>query len=305
MMKRIIWLSTGGTIACTSGNDGLTPAACENQMQLMLEHIPKDEYEIIKKSIMNIDSSDISVDDILKIGCEVNTAISQGCDGIVITHGTDTMAYTCAMLSQMIHHSPVPVIVTGSQRPFFTQGSDAAQNLLNSFKAASDSRFNGIYLLFGDKVIKGDKAYKAYTVSDNAFISVDGYAAIIDKGGFINVNTADSCGAYNFISTCERRVMLIKLTPSSDSDIIDYAVRSGIRGIVIEGYGMGGIPYRLLDRLRVAVSCGIKIMLISQCMFEGIDLNVYEIGCSAAKCGIMSGGTMTAEAAMAYMMFNI
>ena len=99
--------------------------------------------------------------------------------------------------------------------------------------------------------------------------------------------------------------MLIKLTPVTDISIFSYAVDRGVRGIVIEGYGTGGIPHRLLDGIAYAAGKGIKIMLISQCLHEGVDMSIYEVGVSAARLGVMSGGEMTAEAAVAEMMFML
>lgn len=303
-MKKIMWISTGGTIACIKGENGLSPASSESQMNEMLEIIGDIPAEIECVTLMNIDSTNISCDDIRKIGEAAHKAITEGFDGIVITHGTDTMAYTSAILRKMLKYAPVPIIMTGSQRPFFEIGSDAPANLRNSFKAALDERFKGVHILFGDKVIRGDAAHKEYSFSDNAFISSEEYKAIIKDDFFGNI-CPEIEGNYCFDPYFDENVMLITVTPATPSDLFEFALRSGCKGIIIEGYGCGGIPERLLPAIKKASGKGVKIMLISQCFYEGVSMDIYEVGVLAASCGIISGGKLTAEAALAELMFMI
>lgn len=304
-MKKIKWLATGGTISCVPTQNGLSPAAAEEQMKDMLSHIPDMGAEIFPECIMNIDSSDISCGAIRKIGIAADKAIQDGFNGIVITHGTDTMAYTSAMLRKMLCNSPVPVIITGAQRPFYLDNSDGKANLSNALRSATNGLLTDVYLLFGDKLIRGDKAHKEYTHNDNAFISPTGYSGMIKNEKLFLNDIPHYSGEYKFNSDFDENVLLIKLTPTTDISIFSYAVDRDVRGIVIEGYGTGGIPHRLLDGIAYAACKGIKIMLISQCLYEGIDMSIYEVGVSAARLGVISGGEMTAEAAVAEMMFML
>ncbi len=304
-MKKIKWLATGGTISCIQTENGLHPAAAESQMRDMLNHIPETGAEIFPECIMNIDSSDISVNDMKLIGTAADKAIKEGYDGIVITHGTDTMAYTSAVLKKMLSGTPIPIIITGSQRPFYSANSDGKINFLNAIKAAADSSLKDVFLLFGDKLIRGDRAHKDYTENDNAFVSSCGYSGIIQNGRLIVNEFPDADTEYHFNLDFNENVMLIKLTPLTDGSIFTFAAESGVKGIVIEGYGAGGIPHRLLDNIGKVISKGIKIMLISQCLYDGVDMSIYEVGTDAARLGIISGGNMSAEAAVAEMMFGI
>lgn len=304
-MKKIKWLATGGTISCIQTENGLHPAAAESQMRDMLNHIPETGAEIFPECIMNIDSSDISVKDMKLIGTAADKAIKEGYDGIVITHGTDTMAYTSAVLRKMLSGTPIPVIITGSQRPFYSENSDGKSNLMNAIKAAADSSLRDVFLLFGDKLIRGDRAHKDYTENDNAFVSSCGYSGIIQNGRLMVNELPDTDTEYHFCADMNERIMLIKLTPLTDGSIFTFAAERSVKGIVIEGYGAGGIPHRLLDSINKVISKGIKIMLISQCLYDGVDMSIYEVGTDAAKLGIISGGNMCAEAAVAEMMFGI
>ena len=304
-MKKIKWLATGGTISCIQTENGLHPAAAESQMRDMLNYIPETGTEIVPECIMNIDSSDISVNDMKLIGTAADKAIKQGYDGIIITHGTDTMAYTSAVLRKMLSGTPIPVIITGSQRPFYSENSDGKSNLMNALKAAADSSLRDVFLLFADKLIRGDRAHKDYTENDNAFVSSCGYSGIIQNGRLIVNEFPNADTEYHFNLDFNENVMLIKLTPLTDGSIFTFAAESGVKGIVIEGYGAGGIPHRLLDSIGKVISKGIKIMLISQCLYDGVDMSIYEVGTDAATLGIISGGNMCAEAAVAEMMFGI
>ena len=304
-MKKIKWLATGGTISCIQTENGLHPAAAESQMRDMLNHIPETDTEIFPECIMNIDSSDIYVNDMKLIGTAADKAIKQGYDGIIITHGTDTMAYTSAVLRKILSGTPIPVIITGSQRPFYSANSDGKINLFNALKAAADSSLKDVFLIFGDKLIRGDRAHKDYTENDNAFVSSCGYSGIIQNGRLIVNEFPNADTEYHFNIDFNENVMLIKLTPLTDGSIFTFAAESGVKGIVSEGYGAGGIPHRLLDSIGKVISKGIKIMLISQCLYDGVDMSIYEVGTDAAKLGIISGGNMSAEAAVAEMMFGI
>lgn len=302
-MKKILWLLTGGTISCISTEQGLSPAADKAQAEKMLEAVGTSaDVECIP--LMNIDSTNISCNDMKMIGETAHNGITKGFDGIVITHGTDTMAYTSAFLRHMLENAPVPVVITGSQRPFRAEGSDAPDNLKNAFLAACDTRFAGVHILFGSKVLWGDSAHKEYTQSDDAFISPNGYKAAFKDGAFYDVIPSIS-GNYRYNADFSENIALIKLTPLTRPAEIETAVRSGFTGIVLEGYGCGGIPEILLPAIKSASEKGVRFMLISQCFYEGISLDIYAVGAKAAACGIISGGKMTAEAAIAEMMFNI
>lgn len=303
-MKKIIWIATGGTICCIDGENGLSPAASETQMKNMLEASSiSADTEI--NCLMNIDSTDISFEDMARIGNAVNEAVSKGYSGIVITHGTDTMAYTAAFLNKMLENLPIPVIITGAQRPFFSSGSDGVSNLKNAFAAAEDNRFRGVHLLFGSKLIKGGNAHKEYTHRDDAFISNDTYTAEIIDGAFTKININAPKGSYHFNNNFCSRIKLIKITPFTEACEFEGFSLSECKGLVIEGYGAGGIPSRLLDPISKLISSGVKVMLISQCFYEGIDMDIYKVGKDAAGIGVISGGSMCAEAAVMHLSFSI
>lgn len=212
------------------------------------------------------------------------------------------MAYTAAILDRMMDGCPIPVIITGSQRPFFADDSDGKANLLNALNAACEN-IGGVHILFGDKLIRGGRAYKAYTRNDNAFISPSGKYSGSISGGKLICSEKKPDGKYIFRSDFSHKAGLIKITPMTRPEEIETAAKL-YDGIVIEGYGIGAIPTRLLPAIKRSISGGVKCVLISQCLFEGVSMGVYEVGTQAKDIGVISGGDLTAEGALARLMFG-
>ncbi len=269
----------------------------------MLKLIPlPDNANITTRCIMNIDSSDMGVKELRTLASAVHSSVNEGFSGIVITNGTDTMAYTAATLFFALENTP-PVIITGAQLPFYEKTSDGPANLSNALKAACDSRFSGVYLLFGDKIISGDRAVKIHTTDNNAFTSAAGYAAIIRNGEFtgitnVAVKEPDSPGECT-LHQIAGNTALIKLTPFTDSYALYSVSTNNIKGLVIEGYGCCGIPGRLLDTIKRISDRGVKVVFVSQCLYGQTNGERYKVGVNAAKSGVIYGFALTAEAALA------
>lgn len=295
-MKRIIWLATGGTISCLRGNDGLYPAADTKQMQRMLE-VTGTPCDTDIRCIMNLDSTDISLSSMEDIAAHIDKAVCDGYDGAVVTHGTDTMAYTAAYLDRALENVPVPVILTGSQRPFFDDDSDAPTNLHNALRAAAGD-MSGVFVLFGSRMMFADRVTKIHTSDDEAFASPDVYADAsethIRKG---------NCGDYRYRTPSKKNVGIVKLSPFTDSKELVSAAELYTDGIVVEGFGAGNIPSRLTDAVRKITSEGCPVILISQCPFGKVNSDIYAVGSAAQKAGAVSAD-MTAEAALAHLLFS-
>ena len=170
-MKKILMIATGGTIASLDTGEGLCP---ELKSDELLTYVPeiKAYCEAEALQLMNLDSTDVTPAHWLAI-CHVIEQNYRKYDGFVVTHGTDTMAYTTAALSYLIQNSPKPVVVTGSQKSIANNDTDARRNLIHSFLYASDRDSHDVSLVFDGKVILGTRARKERTKSYNAFASVD------------------------------------------------------------------------------------------------------------------------------------
>ena len=169
-MKKVLILATGGTISSKSGEHGMIPQSAPSELLGTLEEFRR-YYDITYKAVLNLDSSNIQPEEWQLIAKSVYDALPDY-DGIVITHGTDTMAYTASMLSFMLCNLHKPVVLTGSQIPIGLPLSDAAGNLATAL-AAVDHDVMGVSIAFNHKLIAGCRAVKVRTMGFDAFESVN------------------------------------------------------------------------------------------------------------------------------------
>ena len=288
-MKKILLLATGGTIASRKTTHGLSPALSGEDVRAAIDAVDA-AIEVI--DLLSLDSTNIAPCHWQMIARKI-AELRTNYDGFIITHGTDTMAYTAAALYYMLEHIDRPVVITGSQRPLGTDGSDAEQNLRLAYEAAC-SGFAGVCLAFGGRLIHGNAAKKMYSLADDAFRSIG--RAEID----LTAPSAPSA-PFRLHDALDTRVAVIRLYPGMKPITIDAHIASGYRGIILEGYGLGSVPgddaeesfLPSLDRARTR-AC--TVVLTTQCVYDGADLSHYEVGIRAAELGALSGGTRPIEA---------
>lgn len=304
-MKKILLLSTGGTIASVKSNHGLVPKL---SAKTILEFIPQLSQlcEIEYEEILNLDSSNIQPEHWNLLAEKIYTSVFNY-DGFVITHGTDTMAYTASMLSFMLLGISKPVILTGSQLPIVFPNTDAKDNLYHAFLTAI-SELKGIYVVFNQKIIQGVRAKKLHTEHKNAFESVNApLAGYIENNKVILSYTSkqipDSFSLYHNI---DNSVFLLKLIPGINSEIIPQLVKMGYKAIILESFGAGGIPHHTKDflyEIEKAINLGIIIICATQCIFGSVSIHRYEVGVKAAEIGVFSAKDMTIEALYTKLMW--
>ena len=162
-------------------------------------------HKIEYTDLFHMDSSNIQPEEWQQMAKAVIKA-RESCSGIVITHGTDTMAYTASMLSFMLRDIDIPVVLTGSQYPIVRPDSDGRKNLHNAIIAASELT-GGVYIAFGDAVIKGCRAVKTRTTSLNAFESINyPYIGAVANGGFISFVRPEPRGEFSCFIDIDPRV---------------------------------------------------------------------------------------------------
>jgi len=298
-------LSTGGTIASRQTDHGLQP---EIPADDLIAEIPElnNLCHITCRQILNLDSSNIQPEDWLIIAQKICTAINEF-DGIVITHGTDTMAYTASALSFMLQNLSIPVILTGSQLSIGENGTDAKRNILDAFRTAVTG-LCGIYIVFHGKIILGTRAKKMYTKSFDAFHSINSedIGQISDDGIVTIHKTIPAKSCFSADICLNPNIFVLKLIPGTDPRLLDTVIDLGYQGIIIEAFGCGGIPNQersLLTCLKKAKECGISVVIASQCIRESVDLSVYDVNVQAAKLGAISGLDMTLETLTAKLMW--
>ncbi len=306
-MKKLMILSTGGTIACTQSEAGLIPTLTAVDI---LAFAPKAKWlgQLDTKTIFNLDSSNIQPEEWHIIAKAVFDCLPEY-DGIVILHGTDTMAYTASMLSFMLQNVDKPVVVTGSQLPIGHPDTDAKLNLSHALITAA-SGLKGIFVIFDRKIILGCRAAKVRTTSQNTFESINRPLVGRIHAGRVSIAVPPErkTAAIVLDDAIEPNVFLLKLIPGTRLEVFDDIVRMGYRGVVIEGFGLGGIHYlrrNLLEGIQKLLDENVMVLLTTQCRYEPSDPAVYETGRLALKLGIMQAYDMTSECAVTKLMWAL
>ena len=304
-MKKWMILSTGGTIACTQTAEGLIPTLSAEDI---LASVPEAKKlgEIETRTILNLDSSNIQPEEWRLIAGAVFSCLSEY-DGIVILHGTDTMAYTASMLSFMLRNVDKPVVITGSQLPVGHPQTDAKANLRDALITAA-SGICGVFVVFDRQIMLGCRVAKVRTTSQNAFESINrspvgwvtlGHVRMIDP-------PEPSSEEPELDDAIESNVFLLKLIPGTRPEVFDDIARLGYRGVVIEGFGLGGLHClrrNLLDGIQKLLDANVAVLLTTQCRYEPSDPAVYETGRLALELGILQAYDMTSECAVTKLMW--
>ena len=304
--KNILLLTTGGTIASKPGGQGLEPQRSD-VMERELEQL-RTYYRITVRDLICLDSSNIKAEEWQLIARHIYEDRA-GFDGIVVSHGTDTMAYTASAVTFMLPNIDIPVVFTGSQLPLADMLSDGPENLRTAFAMAA-SGHPGVYLAFDRKIMLGCRAVKVRASGFSAFESVNArYAAQVTNRG-LAVDTSVlpvPGGPPRLADALSQNVFLLKLTPGLNPAVFDVLAAMGYKGIVIEAFGLGGVNvlHKGLRGIRRAVEDGISVVVTTQCLYDSSDLRVYQVGNQLLDLGVIQGRDMTTEAAMTKLMWAL
>ena len=305
-MKNILMIGTGGTIASEMTPSGLTPELNSTQL---LSFVPRigEMCHVDCVQLYSLDSTNIRPAHWLGVARAVreNYAIY---DGFVISHGTDTMAYTAAALSYLIQGSPKPIVLTGAQKPIWFDGTDSKRNLTDAFLYACRG-CGGVQIVFNGKVILGTRARKTCSKSFQAFSSVNypDLAVVQDE----HLLQYMRCACYPspvFYDALDDKVGLLKLIPGTPAAVLEFML-DRFDGLVIESFGVGGLPEyegdaSYFDIIHRGIARGKLVVMTTQVPNEGSNLAVYHVGGrlkSALR--LLEAYDMTTEAAVAKLMW--
>lgn len=291
-MKRIYLLATGGTIACRSTKHGYEPVL---DGAALLNALPELQCEITVRDLMCVDSTDVTTEQRAAVVREIWENRSRY-DGFVVTHGTDTMAYTAAVLYRALEAFDRPVIVTGSMHPLGVPGSDAEDNLSGALAAAC-SDYRGAALLCGGLLLRGCDAVKFHSERVNAFTSVGGAPDGTWKNGRLTVLRHPPEGSMSLRPPRNIRTAVLSMSPGFAPEVL-LACR-GLDAAVLLGYGMGGVPSGLVEAAEAVVQSGTRVLISTQCACGPADCSVYAVGQRIERAGAVCLGTQSVEDALA------
>jgi L-asparaginase len=315
-VSRLLLLLTGGTLLMKPAQGKGARAA------VALDHLDEETAsrdlamevpslgriaELKTRILFHMDSANMQPSDWVTLAREVHGELPRY-DGIVVIHGTDTMAYTASALAMMLGPLPKPVVLTGAQRPLAEVRTDARQNLIDAAHVAT-LPVPEVAIVMGSRGLRGARATKRDAWGFNAFDSPN-CAPLVELG--LGVEVAPHVRPPAELGTLddrlEPRVLAIRVFPGLDPALVKGAIRVGVRGLVLEAYGTGTLPNlggSLIPALEEARERDVPVVVVSQCLRGHVALGQYEGGAAAEAAGAISGGDMTVEAAIAKLMIGL
>ncbi|MHC1599781.1 MAG: Glu-tRNA(Gln) amidotransferase subunit GatD [Candidatus Methanospirareceae archaeon] len=313
-------LSTGGTIA--SKVDYRTGAVSPQfSTEDILEAIPElgAIANIKGKVVYSILSENMRAEYWRKLAAEICNEIKNGAEGVIVTHGTDTMGYTAAALSFLVR-TPVPIVLVGSQRSSDRPSSDATMNAICAAKVATCSDLAEVVVVMHGStsddfcsIHRGTKVRKMHTSARDAFQSVNDSpigtvyydASDVEKIRIEFLQGYKKRGEQELElrDRLEAKCGLVKFYPGADPAILDFFIEQGYKGIVLEGTGLGHVSADWIPSVARAIKQGVPVVMTSQCLYGAICDRVYDTGRDLLHAGIIEGEDMLPETALVKLMW--
>lgn len=266
--KKLVLLSTGGTIASTAGEQGRSVAGALSGEALLAQLQLDTKHQIDVQSVFQKPSNAITVSDLLVLHSKCQELIAQGVDGIVITHGTDTLEDTAYFLAATLPADACSIVVTGSQRVPHAQGTDAFVNLRQAFVVAGDPAVQGMGVL----VVFNESIYSAHHVRKVSSFQLNGFDAPgYGRLGYIDndkvcIHLRPTLPVQLRVGNTLPRVDIHSVFLGAPADLIAASVKGGTKGLVIDGLGRGQVPPDWMDALAAAIAAGVVVVVCSSCL---------------------------------------
>lgn len=298
----LLLLFSGGTIAMRQDavTSALAPYLSVQDLLKSGEQL-KQEFTIKAKTITNIDSTNMQPHHWESIAEAVAKHYAEF-DGFVVTQGTDTMSYTASALSFALQNLGKPVILTGAQVPPEIMGSDALTNLVHAFQVATMD-FAEVAIVFGNKILRGNRSMKVSESERDAFISPVfpelGAIRLQPELTYPNVK-ARHTGMVDLQNGFDGNIAMVKCVPGFHAKTLKAIIDSGIDGLIIESFGPGNVPNdenSLLPALKHARQKNIPVLICTQCIYGTTRMYLYEVGRQALEYDVIATRDMTPEAA--------
>ena len=317
-LPKVVIMSTGGTIASRVDyrTGAVRSAISASDLYGVVPELA-DLAQVDTQIVLSIYSENLTQDHWTQIACAAAKNIEAGAKGVVIAHGTDTMAYTSAALSFALQNLPVPVIIVGAQRSSDRPSSDAATNLIGAVKAAAFGPFAEVVIAMHETVAdttivfnRGTKVRKCHTSRRDTFkpVNASPIARTSDEGVTMltsNYHKRNSSSKLVLQPQFCDKVALVKFYPGLDPAIIDWYVDKGFKGILLEGSGLGHVSKPCFGAIENAASRGVVVALASQCIWGRVNMNVYDTGRDLQDRGVIPTDDMFPETALVKLMWSL
>ena len=228
------------------------------------------------EDLYHLASPQITEHEMLGIKNRIEEAVKEGYDGVVVTHGTDTLEETAYYLELTLDIN-IPVIVTGAMRSSNEIGADGLANLRSSLVVAIDdeSRDKGVLVVMNDEVHTATYVTKTHTTNVATFQTPTfGPIGLVSKNNVIYFQKLIKEEHYE-VNTTEKKVYLLKAYAGMDEELINAVVELGADGLVIEALGAGNLPPRTVPAIRNCIEKNIPVVFVSRA-FNGVTQDVYD-----------------------------
>ena len=315
-LPEVALISTGGTIASRVEyrTGAVKPALEADDLYALFPEL--SDIALVRAEVLySLLSEDMRPENWAGMAKKVAEHARSGVSGVVIAHGTDTMAYSAAALSFALRGLPVPVVLVGAQRSSDRPSSDAALNLLGAFVAAARGPFAEVVVAMHESmddeaiaIHRGTRVRKCHTSRRDAFRSVNAPQLARVVGFDVQMLTNDyerrrEDREFEVLARFEPKVALIKAYPGLDPALINWLVEAGYKGIVFEGTGLGHLGFYCLDAVRRAARAGLVLCMTSQCIWGRVNMRVYERGRELLMAGVVPLADMLPEVALVKLMW--
>jgi L-asparaginase len=309
----LLVLYTGGTIGMGPGPDGSLVPLDLRQLGVHLPFLSRLPIGLTIATLTNpLDSSAMGTSDWIAIADAI-VEHAAGHAGVVVLHGTDTMAYTASALSFLLDGIDIPIVLTGAQRPVTELRSDGRENLVTAMAIAAGHLRGAplvpeVTVFFDDMLLRGNRTVKVHADSYRGFTSPN-FPPLATAGVTIDIETKlvrpPGAGPLRRSGGVSDAVTALRLHPGLNEQTVRAVLdRPGLRGVVVEAYGSGNGPTEawFLDPIRSAVEEGVTVVVTTQCGAGSVVGGLYATGSALQATGAIPGGDMTFEAALTKLM---
>ncbi|NPA77105.1 MAG: Glu-tRNA(Gln) amidotransferase subunit GatD [Candidatus Diapherotrites archaeon] len=318
-------VATGGTIASRVDykTGGVVAEFTAEDFLLSFPEIA-DLANLKLKQVSNIFSEDMTPEYWVRVAEGVAEEIKNGVDGIVITHGTDTMHYTSAFLSFALQNAPVPVVLVGAQRSSDRPSSDAAINLLNALNVAVNSDLAGTFIVMHETmddryctIHPGTRARKMHTSRRDTFKTIGdipvGRSYVLARAGKIEERWVEIWGeefrkrgqnGFKLVAKANPNVFLLKAFPGLRKDVFERILLEH-DGVIIEGTGLGHVRQELIPSIAEATESGVFIGVTPQPLFGRVHPHVYSTAVKMVQAGAVYLEDMLPETALVKLIWAL
>ncbi len=308
---KILIISMGGTITgkmLAKGSIASGQYGAEEFLRVAPELRQVAEMHTLE--LINLDSVDMLPENWLQLADTIQTNISKF-DGIVVTHGLDTLQYTATAIAFMMQDLPIPVVFTGAQLPIHFVASDARQNIVAAVQVAAQCDLGEVCVVSDNLIHRAVRCRRLKAIETDAFSSlgINPLGTVRHQIEMRGHQQKRNTGRHKYVfnPSLDTKVAAITLTPGFDPELINVYLERNYRALLLIGFGLGYVPthnrFSLIKAIQVATERGVPVIVASQANFGHYEMEFYEVGSQLKQAGAISARDMLWETAFVKLMW--